>query len=122
MEELSKPLRTICGGVDGALVASIMGVDGLPVDSFETGTTQDVDWSSLFVEYSSVLKQVKQSAEMLEAGVLEELSIRSERLTTIIRPLTSEYFVALGILPGGNSGKGRYLLKIHAPELSGVLS
>jgi predicted regulator of Ras-like GTPase activity (Roadblock/LC7/MglB family) len=69
-----------------------------------------------------VLSQVRQSAEMFSAGALNELSIRSERLTTIIRPVNEEYFVALALVPEGNFGKGRYLLRVHAPKLVQDLS
>ncbi|MCA9555307.1 MAG: hypothetical protein KC933_35065 [Myxococcales bacterium] len=123
IEEIQIPLQKICGSVDGALAATVMGFDGLPVDAYthhEPGGELDI--SSLIIEFSSLLGQVKASAQMFAAGGLEEFSVRSERLTTIIRPLGEEHFIALALLPAGNTGKGRYLLRIHAPELIRFLS
>jgi predicted regulator of Ras-like GTPase activity (Roadblock/LC7/MglB family) len=112
-------LETICGSVDGAIAATLMGIDGLPVESYEAPTDDPptIDVGSLLVEFSTVLGQVRQSAETFSAGSLTEISIRSEQLTTIIRTLNEEYFVALAMKPAGNTGKGRYLLRIHAPNL-----
>jgi predicted regulator of Ras-like GTPase activity (Roadblock/LC7/MglB family) len=123
IEEIQGPLQEICGRLDGALAATVMGFDGLPVDAYhhqEAG--EDLDISSLLVEFSSLLGQVKASAQMFAAGGLEELSVRSERLTTLIRPLGDEYFLALALRPDANTGKGRYLLRIHAPGLTRFLT
>ncbi|MBK8014347.1 MAG: roadblock/LC7 domain-containing protein [Deltaproteobacteria bacterium] len=121
MSVLSAPLERLCQRVPGALAASIMGLDGLPVDT-HTASKGDIDLSSLLVEYSSTLAQVRESAQMFAAGALEEISIRAENLTTIIRPITTEYFLALALLPEANFGKGRYHLRMTAPELVDELS
>ena len=125
IEEIRGPLESICGAVDGALAATVMGFDGLPVDSYGIEPADDdgeVDLESLLVEFSNLLGQVKSSAQMFSAGGLEEMSIASERVTTIIRPLGEEYFLALALRPLGNTGKGRYLLRIHAPQLAAFLA
>ncbi len=124
MDELRDPLQSICDGVDGALLATIIGVDGLPVDSVQTQkeSAESLDVPALFVEYTSLMPQVQKSAQMFAAGLLEELAIRSENLVTIIRPINEEYFLALALLPSANSGKGRYLLRIHAAGLAKALS
>jgi len=38
-------------------------------------------------------------------------------VTTLIRVLTSDYFVAVALAPTGNIGKGRYMLRVAAPKL-----
>jgi hypothetical protein len=45
------------------------------------------------------------------------VSVKTERLTTVVRLLSEEYFVALTLEPGGNIGKARYLLRVSAPKL-----
>lgn len=108
--------------LDGAaLAASIMAMDGIPVDAIELDAG-DVDVSALLVEFSSLLGQVQRSAQMFAAGGLEELAIRSEHLTTIIRPINQEYLLCLALRPDANFGKGRYLLRINAPKLASALS
>ena len=124
VEEIRIPLQRICSRLDGAVGATVMGLDGLTVDSVapQKPARTGMDIESLLVEYSSLLGQVQRSAQMFAAGRLEELAISSEHLTTLIRPLTGEYFVALTLGPNASVGKGRYLLRIHARELSGALA
>jgi predicted regulator of Ras-like GTPase activity (Roadblock/LC7/MglB family) len=120
--DFDRALRTICSSVDGAVGATLMGVDGIPVQQYEVeGDSGGVDVASLLIEYSSLIGQVQRSAQMFAAGGLEELSISSENLTTIIRPVTGEYFLALALKSNANFGKGRYLLRIHAPRLAAEL-
>lgn len=116
-------LERICDDLDGAVAACLMGADGLPVEAVERFQDHEgIDANSLFVEYSSLLPQLRQSAEMFTAGAVEELCVRSEGLTAVIRPVTEEYFLALALRPGGNLGKGRYLLRLVAPQLVDELS
>lgn len=124
IDEIRGPLEKIHQGVQGALAITLMGMDGLPVDTLHPNPSEreDMDVSSLLVEYSSLLTQVRSSAQMFAAGGLEELAISSEHLTMIIRPVTDEYFLALALTPGANFGKGRYLLRVLAPTLAGALS
>ena len=69
------------------------------------------------MEYSVVLGQVKQAVQMLEIGVAQEIAIHAERMTTVIRVLSDEYFVAVVVQPQGNSGKARYLMRTRAQTL-----
>ena len=73
--------------------------------------------ASVGMEYSVVLKGVQRAGEMLDTGHTNEVAVRTERLTTIVRMLTDEYFVALAVAPGGNVGKGRFLLRANAAKL-----
>ncbi|MBW2547580.1 MAG: hypothetical protein JRE82_10175, partial [Deltaproteobacteria bacterium] len=54
---------------------------------------------------------------MLDTGAATEISVKTERLTTVVRMLSDEYFVALTVAPGGNVGKARFLLRASAPKL-----
>ncbi|MFO0726746.1 MAG: hypothetical protein U1E65_23365 [Myxococcota bacterium] len=111
--------------LSGCLAATLMGVDGLPVETVETSDLaahDGLDLSSLLVEYSNVLAQVQRTGDVFAAGQLEELTIRSERLTTLIRPISSEYFVALAVGPEANTGKARFLLRVHGSALVTELS
>jgi predicted regulator of Ras-like GTPase activity (Roadblock/LC7/MglB family) len=100
------------GGVAGLLMAS----DGIAVDQYSSADGV-FDIESIGMEYSVVLKGVQRAAEMLDAGETKELSVQTERLTTVVRMLSDEYFVALAVEPGGNVGKARYLLRTSAPAL-----
>ena len=100
------------GGVAGLLIAS----DGIAIDQYSRGEGP-FDVESVGMEYSVVLKGIQRAAEMLDTGATKEVSVQTERLTTVVRMLSDEYFVALAVEPGGNVGKARYLLRASAPRL-----
>ena len=54
---------------------------------------------------------------MLEAGSANEIAVGTDKLITVIRLLGDTYFLALAMSPGGNFGKGRYLMRVTAPKL-----
>lgn len=122
IDEIRGPLEKICGAVDGALAATVMGFDGVAVDTYEHAQAPgEAEVPSLLIEYSTLLDQVRRSAQMFAAGELEELSIRAENVTALIRPLNEEYFLALALTADSGAGKGRYLLRLHAPRLAEFL-
>ncbi|HEY0840766.1 MAG TPA: roadblock/LC7 domain-containing protein [Vulgatibacter sp.] len=112
-------LEEICR-VDGAVAASIMGFDGIAIETV-TARESDLDVETLMVEYSGLIGQVRQAAEMMQAGALTEVSIGTEQLTTHLRPINDDFFLVLAMSPDGNTGKGRYLLRVTAPRLVGEL-
>ena len=80
------------------------------------------DINEIGMEYSVILGSIKRAAEALEAGGAREVAIQAEHLTTIIRVLNDEYFLALTMRPDGNPGKGRFVLRTAAPRLLSELS
>jgi predicted regulator of Ras-like GTPase activity (Roadblock/LC7/MglB family) len=97
-----------------------MGFDGIAVESYAKDA-QKLDIQTVGMEFSFILAQVKKAADIIDGGGVEEVSIRTERLTLLIRVLSKDYFVALALLPGGNTGKGRYLLRVTAPQIQAEL-
>ena len=113
-------LQDVCRSCDGAVACTLMGVDGIEVDTHvEGGGTVDV--KSLLVEYSGLFRTAREAADAHEAGGLAELSIATERLVTVARLVTPEYFLAVALTPEGNFGKARYLLRVTAPRLRAEL-
>lgn len=112
-------LEEVCK-TEGSIAASVMGFDGIAVDTV-TPAESDLDLNSLLVEYTGILGQVRNAAEVLQTGPVREVAIGTERLTALIRPINAEYFLVLALRPEGNFGKGRYLLRVTAPLLQGEL-
>jgi predicted regulator of Ras-like GTPase activity (Roadblock/LC7/MglB family) len=100
----SEILEGIVEGTSGGVGAVLMGYDGIAV------------------EYANVLKEIKKTAEILNTGIMQEVSIQTERFQVVIRTLTDEYFVALTLERTGNFGKGRYLLMREAANLKEALA
>lgn len=108
-------LDEICK-VDGAVAASVMGYDGIAIETV-TAKTSPHDVETLMVEFSGLMSQVRQAADLLQSGPLSEVSIGTEQLMTHLRPINSDFFLVLAMTPEGNTGKGRFLLRVAAPKL-----
>jgi predicted regulator of Ras-like GTPase activity (Roadblock/LC7/MglB family) len=109
-------LQDLVDRTDGCVAGLLMASDGIAIDQYSRGE-DPFDIESVGMEYSVVLKGVQRAAEMLDTGATKEVSVQTERLTTVVRMLSDEYFVALAVEPGGNVGKARYLLRASAPRL-----
>ncbi len=114
-------LKEVVDGTQGGIAGLLMGLDGIPVDQYIRD--QDaVDVATVGSEYSVVLKSIKTAAQMLEVGSANEVAIQAERMTTVIRLLNEEYFVAVTLAPGGNVGKARFLLRTRGEKILAELS
>lgn len=113
-------LEQVCRDVDGAVACSLMGTDGIEVD---THIVDDggVDVKSLLVEYSNVLRSAREAAEAHEAGGVAEMAISTDKLQAVARYVTAEYFMVVALTPAGNLGKARFLLRVTAPKLKAEL-
>jgi predicted regulator of Ras-like GTPase activity (Roadblock/LC7/MglB family) len=105
----------------GGIGAVIMGYDGIAIDQFFR-PVDGLDMSMMTVEYANILKEIRKMAEVLNAGRMEEVAIRTDRYQMLIRALTEDYFVALILQRDGNFGKGRYLLLRDTPALRETLA
>ena len=107
-------LQDVVDKVDGAQAALLMGFDGIAVEKY---SADGFDIETLGMEFSVVLNDARKAVLGLEAGKTDEVSFRAEKLTTVVRVLNDEYFIALALKPTGNLGKGRYMLRLAAPKL-----
>jgi predicted regulator of Ras-like GTPase activity (Roadblock/LC7/MglB family) len=114
-------LEQICGKVDGSFAASLMGFDGIAIDTYERKPPEGLDLNTLLVEYSGIISQVKQAADTLQMGKASEISIRTEKMVAVARNLTPDYFVMLTLSSDGNVGRARYELRIAGPKLAAQL-
>src|SRR5512139_3148690 len=111
-------LESVVNQVDGAVACSIMGFDGISVETHQKGSIDDdVDLQNTWVEFANVLSQAKNAAELLKTGDITELSINTDKVITLMRMVSPEYFLVLALKPDGNYGKARYVLRITAPRV-----
>lgn len=113
-------IQRVVDGVDGGLAGMLMDVEGIPLDSYVRQEGLDIE--AVGAEASVLIKSIQRATSMLEAGDTSEVSIKSERMTTVVRVLNSTYFMAITLTPAGNLGKARYLLRLEAPALTKELS
>ncbi len=122
-DSMFKPiLQTILHESSGALGVFLLGDDGIIIDQVRADLTSADEQLALVVELAAGIKGIRQTAEVLEAGGLNEVVIRYEKLTLLVHVLSEEYFVVLLLPPRILSGKGSYLLKREAPRLRAGLN
>ena len=113
-------LKKVVDNVDGGIAAVVMGLDGIPVETYVKQSDR-VDVNTVAMEFSFIVGQVRKAGESLAVGSLEELSVRAQRLVLVCRMISPQYFVALVLAPEGNFGKARYLCRLAQPALSAQL-
>lgn len=110
-------LEKIVLGTEGGVAGVVMAMDGMPVESYVRDGS-DVDISLYGAEVASLLGRFRgPNAGHLSSGLVEGVDLFCEKYHALVRFLSDEYFVVVAIEPGGNVGKGRYLMRTTVPEL-----
>ena len=109
-------LKEVVDGTEGGLASLLMDFEGITVDSYSKPDAP-FDINIIGAEFSVVLKSIQRAAQMLEAGDAAEVAIQAAKVTTLIRVLGNNYFIAFSLRPDGNLGKARYMLRTRAPQL-----
>jgi len=112
----AETLKKVVDNVDGGIAAVIMGLDGIPVETYVRQSDR-VDVTTVAMEFSFILTQVRKAGDSLAVGNLEELLVKAQRLLLICRMISPQYFVAIAIGPEGNFGKARFLTRLATPTL-----
>jgi predicted regulator of Ras-like GTPase activity (Roadblock/LC7/MglB family) len=111
-------IEKLLNGIEGAVSCALMGFDGITVDiSSKEAAAGGPDIQTLSMEFAHLIAQARRTLESVDAGALEEFTLRTDKMTLVVRLLTSEYFLACAILPTGNLGRARYLMRLSAPAL-----
>jgi predicted regulator of Ras-like GTPase activity (Roadblock/LC7/MglB family) len=114
-------LENMVTATPGGVGAVLMGYDGIAIEQY-VAAGDDVDLQLVAIEYSNVVKEIRNTSEILGTGELQEVSIKTGRFFVILHAVTPEYFVALTLTRDGNFGKGRYLLMRDTPRLREALA
>jgi predicted regulator of Ras-like GTPase activity (Roadblock/LC7/MglB family) len=112
-------IRRLVDRVEGGVAGVLMGFDGISLDTYikSHAAAGLPDIQTLSMEFAHLIAQARRTLQSLDAGELEEFTLRTDKLTLAVRLVTSEYFLACAILPAGNLGKTRYLMRLSAPAL-----
>lgn len=108
-------LKDIVDKVDGALSASIIASDGIPVEEY--AIEKFINLEDLSAEASAMIRDINLASKNLRLGDAREFSIISERCGIIMRQINPDYYLAMVIKPEGNYGKARFLLKTTVPKI-----
>ncbi|HKV42026.1 MAG TPA: hypothetical protein VJX67_22670 [Blastocatellia bacterium] len=104
-------LTQITEKIEGATAAIILGIDGIPIERHAADLDPSLDIEMVATELTTLLRRGMHTASDTALGELLEMVLATERMTFLLRPITSEYFLLLAVGPGGNVGRARFELR-----------
>lgn len=110
---LQERLEVLGRGVDGALGAVLLGDDGVPLCQW-TAAGAGPDVEAGWVESLPVVALSRQVCGT--EGGLEALTLQARDRCLLVSVVDDRHHLVLSLRPGGNAGKGRYLLRLNAPH------
>jgi predicted regulator of Ras-like GTPase activity (Roadblock/LC7/MglB family) len=93
--------------VEGTLAVSLMGLDGIAIDSVNRG---NIPLENLGAEFGSMIKSIRASNTEINAGEFQQFSVVTDKYIIVLAAVTSEYFILMVMSPTGNYGKARFEL------------
>jgi len=100
-------LEGIRDRVEGALAVSLIGLDGIAIESLRR---DGVPLEAMGAEFGSFVKSVRVSDTEFQTGDVQQLSLVTDRYVMFLSAITEEYFVLLVMRPDGNYGRARFEL------------
>ena len=104
-------LTDIVDRIEGCAGAVILGTDGIVIERYMPDLDPEMDIDLVATELTTLLRRSMRVAADTELGGLREMMFSTDRQTFLLRPITPEYFLLLGLNPGGNVGRARFELR-----------
>ncbi|MCX4240285.1 roadblock/LC7 domain-containing protein [Paraliomyxa miuraensis] len=114
-------LRKIVEETPGATGAILMGFDGIAVMQYLAKGHEQSGIEEMAMEFSYRFMELRRAAKALDMGEVSDITVKAEAGTVLCRVLSEEYFAAVVMHDGAHFGKGRWLLRSNAAELSSEL-
>lgn len=103
--------REVLGGlrerVHGALAVSLIGLDGIAVETLGDG---EVPLDVLGAEFGGFVKSIRHANTELDTGEVRQFALVTEKYITFLSEVTPEYYILLVLRPDGNYGRARFEL------------
>ena len=93
--------------IEGALAVSIIGLDGIAVDTINE---EHLPLDVMGAEFGGFVKSIRVSNTELNVGQVEQFSLVTEKYITFLSAVAPDYFVLLVLRPDGNYGRARFEL------------
>lgn len=115
MNVFQDTLRRIAERVEGTQAVSLVGIDGIPIDSYRSA--EGVSVESVAAELGAFVKSVEGPRTSMDSAPVQQLAVMTDRSTAILSRVTREYYLLLLLSREGNLGRGRFELKKAAVAL-----
>jgi len=120
MNVFRETLRGIAERVDGARAVAIVGLDGIPVESFNVG--EAVSMETVAAEMLGLVKAAQNPRADIVSGQIREFVVIGDRARVLLSRVSPEYYLLLLLGGEGGLGRGRHELAKAALALKKELS
>jgi predicted regulator of Ras-like GTPase activity (Roadblock/LC7/MglB family) len=110
LSSFSDALAGVARRVPEIEVVMIIGTDGIPIEKLSV--RPDPNMEAVAAELTTLLRASLSAAADTGLGALEELSMVTERMTTLLVAITPEYFLFASLAPGALMGRARFALRV----------
>lgn len=93
--------------VEGAVAVSLIGLDGIAVETVANG---NVPLDVLGAEFGGFVKSIRHANTELDTGDVLQFALVTEKYITFLSEVTPEYYILLVLQPDGNYGRARFEL------------
>ena len=100
LEKLSKSMQ-------GVLAVTLIGFDGIPLESLNQG---EIALDAVSAEFTAFLKSIQLANTEIDTGDIQQVSVITDRYVIYLSVVTSDYLILLVMSPGANHGKARFEL------------
>jgi predicted regulator of Ras-like GTPase activity (Roadblock/LC7/MglB family) len=120
-------LQSIVDDCGGGCGAALMGFDGVAVATASPSAGALVDdplrgdVTNAGIEFGRILGDMTKASDSLGTGAVRESVLSLARMTLIFHTVDEELILALALLPDGNLGKARYLIRRNLPAIRAEL-
>ncbi len=117
-------LGEIVDKTEGASAAVLMGCDGIAIARYERSDEEgdDIDIETTAMEHTALVHEAKTIAKrVLPGSGVKELCLCTDLITTVIRFIDDEYFVAVAVDKTGNFNQARFYLRTRAGRIQDYL-
>ncbi len=106
----SEALRAVAGRVPEIEMLMIIGTDGIPVERLPVRV--DANSDAMAAELTGLLRASLSASRDTGLGLLRELTVVTERTTTLLVSITPDYFLFASLAPGAVVGRARFALRL----------
>ncbi len=115
MNVFAEALARIARRVEGTRAVSIVGADGIPVETW--GSAEGLSIEAVAAEMGGLLKAARSAGRVSGSGEIREVATVTEGTITVLSRVTGEYYLLLLLPREGNLGRGRFELRRAAAAL-----
>ena len=115
MNVFAEALRRVAAKVEGTRAVSLVGADGIPVETW--GGPEGLSMEALAAEVGGLWKAARNAGAASAEGEVREVATVTDGGITLLSRVTREYYLLLLLAREGNLGRGRFELRKAAAAL-----